>query len=188
MERGCAKIRRRSLRLREYNYASPGAYFITICTKDRLSLFGDITKGNMRLTEYGRIVFQEWEISTKIRQEITLDAFVVMPNHLHGIIFIEESNVGATGWSPSRSGPRRRSLGSFLSGFKSATTRQINELRQTPGLLVWQRNYYEHVIRNEQSLNRIREYIAGNPARWDVDRENPAANNPEPNNVWCGLD
>ncbi len=89
----------------------------------------------MRLTEYGRIVFQEWEISTKIRQEITLDAFVIMPNHLHGIIFIEESNVGATGWSPSRSGPRRRSLGSFLSGFKSATTRQINELRQTPGLL-----------------------------------------------------
>ena len=171
MERGCAKIRRRSLRLREYNYASPGAYFITICTKDRLSLFGDIKKGNMRLTEYGRIVFQEREISTKIRQEITLDAFV-----------------GATGWSPSRSGPRRRSLGSFLSGFKSATTRQINELRQTPGLLVWQRNYYEHVIRNEQSLNRMREYIAGNPARWDFDRENPAANNPEPNNVWCGLD
>ena len=64
--------------MREYNYASPGAYFITICTKDRLSLFGDITKGNMRLTEYGRIVFQEWEISTKIRQEITLDAFVVI--------------------------------------------------------------------------------------------------------------
>jgi putative transposase len=79
-------------------------------------------------------------------------------------------------------------LSTIVRSFKSATTNRINDLRKTPGGLVWQRNYYEHVIRNEQSLNRIREYIAGNPARWDVDRENPAANNPEPNNVWCGLD
>jgi putative transposase len=115
-----------------------------------------------------------------------LDEFVVMPNHLHGIIFIEELDVGATGGSPFRSGPRRRSLGSFVSGFKSATTKQINALRQTPGVLVWQRNYYEHVIRNEQSLDRIREYIANNPARWDFDRENPAAIKPEPLDVWRG--
>ena len=140
----------------------------------------------MRLSHYGRIVDQEWKISAKIRREITLDAFVVMPNHIHGIIFIEESAVGATGGSPVRSGPRRRSLGSFLSGFKSATTKRINDLQRTPGLSVWQRNYYEHVIRNEQSLDRIREYIANNPARWDFDRENPAATNPEPMDVWRG--
>ncbi len=139
----------------------------------------------MRLTDYGRIVSQEWEISAKIRHELTLDAFVVMPNHVHGVVIIKESNVGATGESPIRRGPRPRSLGSFLSGFKSATTKRINDLRRTSGL-VWQRNYYEHVIRNEQSLRRIREYIANNPARWDFDRENPAATTPEALDVWRG--
>jgi putative transposase len=176
--------RRLSLRLKDYDYASPGAYFVTICTKDRSLLFGDVLEGNMRLTDFGRIVDQEWQISAKIRQEITLDTFVVMPNHLHGVIFIKESDVGATGGSPFRSGPRRHSLASFLSGFKSATTKHINNLRQSPGAPVWQRNYYEYVIRNEQSLHRIREYIANNPARWDFDRENPAATIPEPKNVW----
>jgi len=177
---------RRLLRLKYYNYASPGAYFVTICAKDRSLLFGDIIKGDMRLSDYGRIIAQEWEISAKIRREITLDAFVVMPNHLHGVVFIEESDVGATGGSPVRSGPRQHSLGSFLSGFKSATTKRINDLGQTPGRPIWQRNYYEHIIRNEQSLHRIREYIANNPARWDFDRENPAATNPEPQDVWRG--
>jgi putative transposase len=178
--------RRRSLRLKDYNYAGSGAYFVTICAKDRLPLFGDVIEGDMRLTDYGRIVDQEWKISAKIRREITLDAFIVMPNHIHGIILIEESNVGATGGSPVRSGPRRHSLGSFLSGFKSATTKRINDLQRTSGLSVWQRNYYEHVIRNEQSLHCIREYIANNPARWDFDRENPAAKTPEPLDMWRG--
>jgi len=108
-----------------------------------------------------------------------------MPNHIHGIIFINESNVGATGRSPIRPGPRQGSLGSFLSGFKSATTKRINDLRRTSGL-VWQRNYYEHVIRNEDSLHRIREYIVDNPARWDFDRENPAARSPEVKDAWRG--
>ena len=109
---------------------------------------------------------------------ITLDAFVLMPNHIHGIIFINESDVEATGGSPIRRGPRQRSLGLFLNGFKSATTKRINDLQRT-GLSVWQRNYYEHVIRDEDSLRRIREYIVNNPARWDFDRENPAARTPE---------
>lgn len=134
-------------------------------------LFGDINEGNMQLNDYGKIVCQEWEISATIRRGITLDAFVIMPNHVHGIMVIEESDVGATGRSPSRSGPAPRSLGAFVGGFKSATTKQLNDLRRTPGQPVWQRNYYEHVIRDERSLHRIREYIAGNPARWDFDRE-----------------
>jgi putative transposase len=184
MEHDRVNNRRHSLRLKDYDYAAPGAYFVTICTKDRLPLLGDVIEGDMRLTDYGRIIDQEWKISAKIRREIILDAFVVMPNHIHGIIFINESDVGATGGSPFRSGPRRHSLASFVSGFKSATTKQINALRQTPGVLVWQRNYYEHVIRNEQSLHRIREYIANNPARWDFDRENPAATNPEQKYAW----
>jgi REP element-mobilizing transposase RayT len=177
---------RRSLRLKDYNYANPGAYFVTICTKDRIPLLGDIIEGDMRLTDYGRIVDQEWKISAKIRREITLDTFVLMPNHIHGIILINESDVGATGRSPVRSGPRQYSLASFLSGFKSATTKHINNLRQSPGAPVWQRNYYEHVIRNEQSLHRIREYINTNPARWDFDRENPAATTPEALDMWRG--
>ncbi|TMA89284.1 MAG: transposase [Deltaproteobacteria bacterium] len=185
MELGRVKIRRQSLRLKDYDYSGPGAYFVTICTRDRLPLFGDIVEGRMRLTEYGRIVSQEWEISATIRQELTLDAFVVMANHVHGVVIIKESNVGATGGSSIRPGPHQRSLGSFLSGFKSATTKRINDLQRTSGL-VWQRNYYEHVIRNEQSLHRIREYIATNPARWDFDRENPAATNPELEDVWRG--
>jgi putative transposase len=151
-----------------------------------LPLFGDVIEGDMPLTDYGRIIDQEWKISAKIRREITLDAFVVMPNHIHGIIFINESDVGATGGSPVRSGPRRHSLASFLGGFKSATTKRINDLRKTPVRPIWQRNYYEHVIRNEQSLHRIREYIANNPARWDFDRENPAAIKPEALDAWRG--
>jgi REP-associated tyrosine transposase len=120
MEHDRVNNHRRSLRLKDYNYAAPGAYFVTICAKDRLSLFGDVIEGDMRLSDYGRIVDEEWKISAKIRREITSDAFVVMPNHIHGIILIEESNVGATGGSPVRSGPRQHSLASFLSGFKSA--------------------------------------------------------------------
>jgi putative transposase len=186
MEHDRVNNHRRSLRLKDYNYANPGAYFVTICTRDRPPLLGDIIEGDMRLTDYGRIVNQEWKISAKIRREITLDTFVLMPNHIHGIIFINESDVGATGRSPVRSGLRQGFLGSFLSGFKSATTKRINDLRKTPGAPVWQRNYYEHVIRNEQSLHRIREYVANNPQRWDFDRENPAATNPELEDVWRG--
>jgi putative transposase len=184
MEHDRVNNHRRSLRLKDYNYAAPGAYFVTICAKDRLSLFGDVIEGDMRLSDYGRIVDEEWKISAKIRREITSDAFVVMPNHIHGIILIEESNVGATGGSPVRSGPRQHSLASFLSGFKSATTKRINDLRQTSGVSVWQRNYYEHVIRNEDALHRIREYITNNPARWDFDRENLAATTPEAKYAW----
>ena len=127
---------RRSLRLKDYNYGGPGAYFVTICTRDRLPLFGGIVEGRMRLTEYGRIVSQEWKISATIRQELTLDAFVVMPNHVHGVVIIDESNVGATGGSPVRLGPHQRFLGSFLSGFKSATTKRINDLQRTSALSV----------------------------------------------------
>jgi REP element-mobilizing transposase RayT len=142
-------------------------------------LFGDVVEGEMRLNDRGKIVAQEWYLSASIRGEITLDAFVVMPNHIHGVVFLKQSDVGATGRSPS-------GLGTFVGGFKSATTKRMNELRRTPGAPVWQRNYYEHVVRDEHSLNRIREYIAGNPARWDVDRENPAATHREAQFAWRG--
>jgi putative transposase len=134
----------------------------------------------MRLNPWGQEAKAEWEKSAQIRIEIEMDAFVVMPNHVHGIIVIAGAPGRATGRSPLQSGPTRRSLGAFVSGFKFAVTKRIRELRHTPGVSVWQRNYYEHIIRNEESLNRIRQYILENPARWELDRENPSGRLPNP--------
>jgi putative transposase len=172
MEYEQRKRDRKTLRLESYDYRQPGAYFLTIVAHARRSIFGEVVDENVRLGDFGRIVSEAWERSNQIRNEIALDAFIVMPNHLHGIVTIR--SVRATGWSPSPSGPFKRSLGAFVAGFKSAVTTRINQLRGTPGLAVWQRNYYEHIIRNEESLNRIREYIVSNPD----------ATVPEPADVW----
>ena len=134
----------------------------------------------MRLNDWGRIVHAEWFRSGQIRREIELDAFTVMPNHIHGIV----RSVGADGVRPAAAsdthtgddvGARRAPLQAFIAGFKSATTRRIRGTSSSRGLAVWQRNYYEHIVRDEDELNKIREYIATNPLRWPQDRENPAA-------------
>ncbi len=183
---------RRSIRLPAYDYTAPGPYFVTVCTHERLCLFGDVIDDEMRLNETGRIVRDEWMRSADIRREIVLDEFVVMPNHVHGIVMICEP-VGATGRSPlhvaprsspAQSGPPPRSLGSFIGGVKSAITTRVNALHGTRGVTVWQRNYYEHVIRDEAELRRIREYIQCNPLRWAIDRENPTAKAHEPLEPW----
>jgi REP element-mobilizing transposase RayT len=179
------KYNRCSIRLKNYDYSSPGTYFITICTYNRQCLFGEIVNGEMRLNEYGEIVRDEWYCSVHIRNEIELfeNEFIVMPNHIHGIVRIVENrttnNVGATGRSPLQQqqfgqphGPLKKSLSSFVAGFKSSVTKQINQIRQTPGIPVWQRNYYEHIIRNDNELNKIREYIINNPKRWKEDNLN----------------
>ena len=173
---------RRSIRLPGYDYSQPGMYFVTICVEEKKCLLGEVIKGEMVVNEYGRIVQEEWYRSVEIRHEVQLDEFVVMPNHLHGIVVL----VGATGRSPLRlkPGPSPRSLGSFVGGFKSATTTRINDLRGTHGIPLWQRNYYEHVIRNEDDLHRIREYIQTNPLRWELDRENPAQQGEDEFDRW----
>jgi len=104
-----------------------------------------------------------------------LDEWVVMPNHLHGIVIIRDNDVRATGRLPlqSRCGPKSKSLGAFVAGFKSVVTKRINEFHDSSGASVWQRNYYEHIVRNENELARIREYVVNNPAKWEFDRENP---------------
>ncbi len=160
-------------------------YFVTICIHGRECVFGDVVEGTVRLNDRGQIAYQEWQKSAEVRDEIELDTFVVMPNHIHGIVIINGAAVGATGRSPGRSGPRKRSLGAFVDGFKSAVTKRINNLRGTPGIVMWQRNYYEHIIRDAESLTRIRQYIVDNPARWDFDRENPRATVPAPMEPWC---
>jgi len=184
---------RRSIRLQGYDYRQAGGYFITLVTQDRACLFGEVVDGEVRMNEYGQIAWEEWFRSAEIRREIRLypDEFVVMPNHIHGVIWIVETCGGATGASPQPHAPtivrahRRaplhraplqrppRSLSSFVAGFKSAVTKRINEHRGTPGAPVWQRNYYEHIIRNEDDLEAIRHYILTNPSRWHEDRENP---------------
>jgi REP element-mobilizing transposase RayT len=166
--------RRRSIRLPEYDYRQTGAYFVTIVARDRAALFGKIAGCEMRLNEFGQIVEKEWQRSSAIRSEIELDVFVIMPNHIHGIVNIIDAHDGAIARSPLCSGPAPRSLGAFVAGFKSAVTTRINELRHTRGTPVWQRNYYEHVVRNDDELLRVREYILNNPLDWDNDRENPS--------------
>ncbi len=199
---------RRSIRLKGYDYSQAGAYFITICTHDRECIFGEIRDGQMHLNEIGKIVEAEWLKTAEIRDNVEMDAFVVMPNHVHGIIIITEnartddavrvngsknfvdvtgganrhppddgirSHVGAHGGAPLQRVPRQRkpqSIGSIVAGFKSTVTKQINIIRNTPGVPVWQHNYYEHIIRNEDAFIRIQRYIIENSAQWQYDQEN----------------
>ncbi|WP_159790019.1 transposase [Sodalinema gerasimenkoae] len=177
---------RRSIRLPHYNYAQPGLYFITICAYQRQCLFANISNGSIELTTYGEIVAEEWKRSSDIRNEIQLDTWVVMPNHFHGLVEIvggTANRVGADGRtanrmransrSPQRDRMKSKSISSLISGFKSAVTYRINGLRQTPGNPVWQRNYYEHIVRNESECDRLRDYIFQNPHRWQQDQLHP---------------
>ncbi|HEY1231741.1 MAG TPA: transposase [Candidatus Binatia bacterium] len=174
MDDSSRKTNRRSIRLRDYDYAQAGMYFLTICSYRRQLLFGHVVDGVIKLNKLGEIVCDEWRESANIRCELELDAFIVMPNHVHGIVGLKDLNiVGATGRSPSASGLDKHSLGALVAGFKSAVAMRVNRLRGTPKAPIWQRNYYEHVIRDEESLSCIREYIVSNPAQWDADPENP---------------
>lgn len=163
---------RRSIRLKGHDYSRVGAYFITICTQNRECLFGDILDGVMRLNDAGEIVADEWLKTAAIRHEIELDVWVVMPNHFHGVAVIVNSGTtvdcrGDRPVAPTR--PQPRSVGAVMAGFKSAVTKRINEYHQTPGAKLWQRNYYEHIIRDEMELKNIRGYIQNNPLLWETD-------------------
>jgi REP element-mobilizing transposase RayT len=158
--------------LKGYDYSQSGAYFVTVCTHNRGLLFEE--------EEVKRILDKEWLNTGRIRQNVILDKFVVMPNHLHGIIVITHGvgaycDVGAYGNTPlqNRFKSPSKTIGVIIRGFKSTTTRQINLFHNTPGIPIWQRNYYDHVIRNEEEMNKIREYIKNNPLEWSFDRENP---------------
>jgi len=172
---------RRSIRLKGYDYTQAGGYFLTICTHDRLLRLGSIFDGKMILSKEGLIVCEEWQKSAEIRKGMKFDAFVVMPNHIHGIVFINDDDVikkdgnkavGAHSRAPLR---KPRPLGSFVAGFKSATTKRVNEFLGTPCVPFWQSNYYEHIIRHDKSLNIIRRYIENNPLMWKYDMENSDA-------------
>ena len=180
-------FQRQSIRLKGYDYSQAGAYFITLVTKNRLPLFGEITNGEMNLDQYGEIIQNEWFRTPEIRKEIMLDEFIIMPNYIHAIVVIEDpvglsaQNSRATGRSPLQEKPtisssskfihlQSTSPGAFIAGFKAATIIQIIRLRSSPGAPVWIRNYYEHIIRSESELDRIRLYIQTNPSQWDQDK------------------
>ena len=167
---------RRSIRLKEYDYLQPNAYFITICAYNKECIFGGIIDARMILNELGKIVWNEWNKTAQIRKNVNVDEYVVMPNHMHGILMIIDGcDVGETRRvAPTErpKGPAFGSVGAIIGQFKSIATKRINALRGTPGLPVWQRNYYEHIIRNEKDLDEIREYIINNPIKWDLDEEN----------------
>ncbi len=166
---------RKNLRLKHYDYSTPGAYFITVCVQERTSLFGEITDGAMRVNETGQAVLQTWQGLPGRFPAIELDEFVVMPNHVHGILH----NVGAPFMAPGLSAPepsdamnRAPTLGEMVRALKAVSTRAIRQ--QVLPSFAWQRNYYEHVIRNDGELSKIRAYIVNNPLQWSLDRENPA--------------
>jgi len=179
MKYGPQRHHRRSIRLQGYDYAQAGAYFVTVCAYNRECLFGEIMGEEMQVNASGEIVIACWHDIPRHFANVELDAFVVMPNHIHGIIMLRDVNdpdigVGA-GFKPAPTlTASRHGLPEIVRAFKTFSARRINELRQMPGVPVWQRNYYEHIIRNEKSLHDIRRYIQENPLRWAYDRENPA--------------
>ena len=183
-KRGEPRLRhRRSIRLSEFDYRQPGAYFITICARDRNAFFGAVVDGEMRRNAPGEVAARCWAEIPDHFPNVALDEWVVMPNHLHGIVLMPGTATAAVPLPdalPLRHAPERfatpvaGSVPTILRSFKSAVTREINQCLGTPGAAVWQRGYFEHVVRDEASLARIRNYIASNPQRWDSDPENPS--------------
>lgn len=173
---------RRSIRLKDYDYSRAGAYFVTILVRDREHLLGEVANGAVQLSKIGEIADESWREIPEHFSDVECDAYAIMPNHIHGVLVV--GGVGARHASPLQrhplrvskrpSGVRPNSVGAIIGSFKSAATKRINRFRRTIGFVVWQRNYYEHIIRDEDSMNKIREYIIQNPARWEFDMENTA--------------
>ena len=189
------KHHRRSVRLQGYDYSRAGAYYITIVVQGRGHLFGEVVNGEMKLNRYGKIVLQAWLDLPKHYPHVELGAFCIMPNHAHGIIILyDDDNVAGLRPAPTERpaptaaivgwerpdvhdetrpyGRKRHPLSEIVRAFKSFSAKRINVLRKTPGIPVWQRNYYEHIIRNEQDYQAKHDYILSNPENWEEDDEN----------------
>ena len=194
---------RRSIRLKNYDYSQPGAYFITICAQDRQCVFGEIAVGIMRANAVGNLAATCWQQIPQHFPNTQLDAFVIMPNHIHGILFLLDNNAGVqrmgvqcrgvqlnaptlnahkpntmTPRNPnnmySQISPQRGTLGVIIRTYKAAVTTECRKAQLA--YMVWQRNYYEHVVRDERELQILREYLQNNPKQWEIDQLHP--NNP----------
>ena len=198
-----------SIRLKGYDYSSEGAYFITICVKDRECLFGEIINEKMNLSEIGKIAHNNLLGISQNVENIEIDEFVIMPNHVHVIIVINKNDVETDNVVgvinvgvgvihelhlhelhlhelhlhelplqlnkniPDHIKRRKMLIPKVVGRYKMNVSKQINQIRNMPGVPLWQRNYYEHIIRSEKSLNAIRKYIIENPLKWELDKENP---------------
>ena len=175
---------RRSIRLPDYDYMTPGAYFITVCAQNSQCLLGEAVDGRLRLNEAGRMIQTVWDELPLHYPNVEIDTFVVMPNHVHGIIVLTDGPVGAAprgrpdGIGQAQGPAPTLSLPDVMHRFKTMTTKRytdgVKQSKWPPfAKHLWQRGYFEHVIRRTDKMNRIREYILQNPLRWKFDRENP---------------
>jgi putative transposase len=164
------KFKRRSIRLPEYDYSKPNAYFITICSHNKNLIFGGIREGKIILSKIGKIAEKYLNEIPNHFDDVYIDEYVIMPNHIHIIISI----VGVQNFEPLRNKYQKiipKSIGSIIRAYKAFVTKK----GKTEGYesKIWQRNYFEHIIRNQEDHNRIREYIQNNPLQWELDEENP---------------
>ena len=182
--------RRRSARLKGYDYSQPGAYFVTMCVWGMAPTLSEIMESQVVFTQVGKIAESCWNKMGDLKARIDPDEYVIMPNHLHGILFIHNPSRGEA--FEGRFGSVRRrlpsnaspvhisrgtvsgSLGAIIQNFKSISTRKINRLNNTPGKTFWQRGYYDRIIRNHEELDRIRKYIFENPLKWELDEYHPS--------------
>ena len=164
--------RRRSIRLSTHDYSANSTYFLTLCTYRRAALFGCIEDGVVSLSTAGKIVRDLWIQTARMRRSVVLDAFVIMPNHMHAIVAMPAAERRESSASSLRRAPE--SLGALVAGYKASCTSNVKRLLGIPHLCLWQRNYYERVIRDARALHEIRHYIAANPAPW------------RNSHVWCG--
>ena len=184
------KHHRRSIRLKNYDYSQAGYYFVTICCYQRQCLFGDIIDGVMKLNQYGEIVAENYQWLSQRYPYLILDEWIVMPNHFHGIIVLtDKPRRGGSRTAPTTLNHKdiiltdknlpinpelkRKTLGRLIGVFKTVSTKQINLIRNMPGTKIWQRNYYEHIIRNKRLLENIRQYIINNSLSWHTDSLHP---------------
>ena len=154
-------MRRKPLRLKYHNYSQHHAYYVTVCVRGRECVLSKVKDDKVLLSKYGEIVKQQWLWLSEKYPYVKLDKFVVMPNHFHGILTIDDNN------------EESMSLGQLVGAFKTTSSKAINQLKQISGKPFWQRSFYERVIRNEKEFQDIQEYIVNNPLQWSIDRENP---------------
>ena len=174
MVMNCEKPQRRSVRMGGYDYSSCGAYFVTVCTDRRMNIFGSIKDGKMVLNEAGKIAEENWLEIPQHFPLVSLYEHVVMPNHFHGVLFIEDCRGTACRAHVRSFGkPDSSSLSTVVRSYKSSVTKRINELCQMLDVPVWQRGFYEHIIRNDNEMYEIQMYIQNNPMQWELDEENP---------------
>ncbi len=173
------KYRIASARLSGFDYSEEGYYFVTICIKNRKCLFGNVYNKEIFLSDIGKMVQKEWLNTENVRSNVKLDKFIVMPNHLHGIIIITSAvethcnaSLQCNDTYKNKFGPQTNNLSSIIRGFKGSVKKQINE-KYGKDYFSWQPKFYDHVIRNEESLFNIRNYIQMNPENWERDRNNP---------------